>query len=104
MKSKQVSITKTNINSEGELELNPEELLMQLKQRETELSLINSVQHAIMAEMDLQEIYDLVGDKIREKLSKQISYISHFTIAKPTCYIFHTSMEKLPNQDPLPMG
>ncbi len=52
---------KTNKNLEGDLVLPSEELLIQLKQRERERerererasSLINSVQHAIMAEMDL---------------------------------------------------
>lgn len=72
MKSKQVSKPKTNINLKDELVLSPEELLIQLKQREAELSLINSVQQAIMAEMDLQEIYDLVGDKIRELFNAQV--------------------------------
>ena len=72
MKPKQVTQTKTNKNLKGDLVLSQAELLIQLRQRETELSLINSVQQAIMSEMDLQQIYDLVGDKIRELFNAQV--------------------------------
>lgn len=36
------------------------------QQRSAELSVINSVQAALPAELDIQGIYDMVGDKIRE--------------------------------------
>ncbi|MEH6536540.1 MAG: GAF domain-containing protein [Psychroserpens sp.] len=88
MKSKHVSNSKTNKKLEGELLLTPEELLIKLKQRETELSLINSVQQAIMAEMDLQEIYDLVGDEIRELFNAQVVGIYTIDIDKNMEY-FH---------------
>src|SRR5450432_211956 len=37
-----------------------------LDQRTNELAIINSVQQALAAELDMQGIYDAVGDKIRE--------------------------------------
>jgi transcriptional regulator with GAF, ATPase, and Fis domain len=37
-----------------------------LEQRNAELAIINSVQAALAAELDIQGIYDAVGDKIRE--------------------------------------
>ena len=44
----------------------------QLQQREAELSLIKSVQEAIAAEVDMQGIYDLVGDEIRDIFDAQV--------------------------------
>ena len=62
--------------------------LQLLDQRNAELSLINSVQEAIMAEMDLQEIYDLVGDKIRDLFDAQV--VGIYTIdAEKSIEYFH---------------
>ena len=41
-------------------------LLKETEQRAAELAIINSVQAALAAKLDLQEIYDAVGDKLRE--------------------------------------
>jgi transcriptional regulator with GAF, ATPase, and Fis domain len=41
-------------------------LEQQLAQRNAELAIINSIQAALAAKLDIQAIYDLVGDKIRE--------------------------------------
>ncbi len=41
-------------------------LLKETEQRASELSVINSVQAALAAELNIQGIYDTVGDKIRE--------------------------------------
>ncbi|HZM20403.1 MAG TPA: GAF domain-containing protein, partial [Anaerolineales bacterium] len=40
-------------------------LLKETEQRNAELAIINSVQAGLVAKMDIQGIYDLVGDKIR---------------------------------------
>jgi GAF domain-containing protein len=40
-------------------------LLKETEQRNAELAVINSVQAALAAELDIQSIYDAVGDKIR---------------------------------------
>jgi uncharacterized protein YigA (DUF484 family) len=41
-------------------------LLEETQQRNSELAIINSVQAALAAELNIQGIYDTVGDKIRE--------------------------------------
>ena len=38
----------------------------QLAQREAELNLINSIQQGLAAELDFQNIVDIVGDQLRE--------------------------------------
>ena len=43
-------------------------LLKETEQRNAELAIINSVQAALAAKLDIQGIYDTVGDKIREML------------------------------------
>ncbi len=42
------------------------------RQRNAELALINSVQDALAGELELQAIYDVVGDKIRDVFDAQI--------------------------------
>jgi signal transduction histidine kinase/uncharacterized protein YigA (DUF484 family) len=50
----------------------------QLKQREAELAVINSIQQALVAEMDLPDIYNLVGDRLRELFDAQVTIIAVF--------------------------
>jgi len=47
-------------------------LLKETEQRNAELAVINSVQEGLVAQMDMQGIYDLVGDKIREIFNAQV--------------------------------
>jgi GAF domain-containing protein/CheY-like chemotaxis protein len=51
-------------------------LLKETEQRNAELAIINSVQEGLVAKMDMQGIYDLVGDKIREIFDAQVVTIS----------------------------
>ncbi|HEY1518330.1 MAG TPA: GAF domain-containing protein, partial [Solirubrobacteraceae bacterium] len=46
--------------------------LEETRQRNAELALINSVQAAIAGELELQAIYDAVGDRIREVFDAQV--------------------------------
>lgn len=46
-------------------------LLKETEERNAELAVINSVQSALAAELDLQGIYDAIGDKIREIFDAQ---------------------------------
>ena len=46
------------------------------RQRNAELALINSVQDALAGELELQAIYDLVGDKLQEVFDAQVVAIS----------------------------
>ena len=47
------------------------------RQRNAELALINSVQSALAGELELQAIYDVVGDKIQEVFDAQVVDIAH---------------------------
>ncbi|MDI4635112.1 GAF domain-containing protein [Pelomonas sp. V22] len=47
-------------------------LLAETEQRNSELAIINSVQAGLVAKMDMQGIYDLVGDKIRDIFDAQV--------------------------------
>jgi len=51
-------------------------LLKETEQRNSELAIINSVQAGLVAKLDLQGIYDLVGDKIREIFDAPVVVIS----------------------------
>lgn len=68
------------------------DVLNKLKQREAELELINSIQKGLAAEMDIQAIYDLVGDKIRDLFDAQVTGIYSFDREKETEY-FHYLFE-----------
>ncbi len=53
-------------------------LLNETEQRSTELTVINSVQEGLVAQMDIQSIYDLVGDKIRGIFNAQVVSIGSY--------------------------
>src|SRR6266545_3230650 len=55
---------------------NPLSLKQQLAQREAELEIINSVQEGLGSKLDIQGIYDLVGDKLYEIFQPDILYIA----------------------------
>ena len=46
-------------------------LLKETEQRAAELAIINSVQEGLASKLDMQAIYELVGDKLREVLNSQ---------------------------------
>ena len=50
-------------------------LLKETEQRAAELAIINSVQEGLASKMDIQGIYDLVGDKIREIFNAQAIHV-----------------------------
>ncbi|HEX5652001.1 MAG TPA: GAF domain-containing protein, partial [Chitinophagaceae bacterium] len=47
-------------------------LLKETEQRNAELAVINSVQESLAAKMDMQEIYELVGEKMRNIFNAQV--------------------------------
>ena len=53
-------------------------LLKETEQRAQELAIINSVQEGLASKLDMQAIFDLVGDKIRDMFSAQSVIISSF--------------------------
>jgi GAF domain-containing protein len=59
-------------------------LLKQTEQRNAELAIINSVQEGLASKLDMQAIYDLVGDKIRDLLNAGSVWIITFDPAART--------------------
>ena len=53
-------------------------LLKETEQRNAELAIINSVQEGLAAKLDMQAIYDLVGDKIRAIFDAQVVLVGSF--------------------------
>ena len=68
----------------AELEKLLAERTAELIQQGEELAVINSVQEALVKEMDLQAIYDLVGNKIQELFDAQVVGISTVQIEDGT--------------------
>ena len=62
----------TTLASSLSVALENARLVHETRQRNAELALINSVQDALAGELDLQAIYDLVGDKIQEVFDAQV--------------------------------
>ncbi len=56
-------------------------LVHETRQRNAELALINSVQEALAGELEMQAIYDVVGDKIQEIFDAQVVDIAMFDFA-----------------------
>src|ERR1051325_3614265 len=53
-------------------------LLKETEQRTAELAVINSVQEGLAKELDIQAIYDLVGNRIRDLFDAQAVGIATF--------------------------
>ena len=56
-------------------------LVHETRQRNAELALINSVQEALAGELEMQAIYDIVGDEIHEIFDAQVVDIGVFDVA-----------------------
>jgi len=63
-----------------ELERIVEERTSQLSQRVAELAVINSVQEALVRELDMQGIYNLVGDRVQKLFNAQAVIIASFDL------------------------
>lgn len=50
----------------------------EVQQRASELEIINSVQQGLSSKLDIQSIYDLVGEKVRSIFNSQAVVISHY--------------------------
>jgi len=64
--------------AQGNWEEAAEYLEQCLEQRSVELALINSVQEGLSSKYEMQAIYDLVGDKLRDTFNAQIVMISQY--------------------------
>lgn len=86
-----VSLLSTLANSMS-VALENARLFNETEQHNAELAVINSVQEGLVAEMDLQGIYDLVGNRIRDLFGSQVTGIATFDHEKETEY-FHYMFE-----------
>jgi GAF domain-containing protein/CheY-like chemotaxis protein/anti-sigma regulatory factor (Ser/Thr protein kinase) len=68
-------------------------LLKETEQRAQELAIINSVQEGLASRLDIQAIYDLVGEKIRAVFDAQVVTINTFDIENQLT-ILHYGIEK----------
>ncbi len=68
-------------------------LLNETKQRNAELGVINSVQEGLVKQVDLQAIFDLVGDKIKDIFDAEVVGIASFDHNNKT-EIFNYLLEK----------
>ena len=73
MLANQAAVALDNARWTESLEQKVEQRTEELKARVDELAVINSIQTALAAELNIQGIYDTVGDKIREIFNKDIS-------------------------------
>lgn len=81
------------------------QLQKELKQREAELALIKSVQDGLASRMALQNIYDLVGERIRNLFDSQITVIATFDLQTKTQYFnYYTDRQGREYLDPAPMS
>ncbi len=80
-------------------------LVHETRQRNAELALINSIQESIAGELELQAIYDLVGERLREVFDAQVVAIA---ILDEATGLLHTPYAiergvRYPDE-PIPMG
>ncbi len=61
-------------------------LLKEADQRANELAIINSVQQGLASKLDMQAIYDLVGEKIREIFDANVLILATFDLEKNLMY------------------
>ncbi len=76
-------------------------LFNETEQRNAELAVVNSVQEGLVAEMDMQGIYDLVGNRIRDLFDAQVLAIASFDLESNT-EEFHYLYENGPQVIPKP--
>ncbi|HEX5809898.1 MAG TPA: GAF domain-containing protein, partial [Anaerolineales bacterium] len=68
-------------------------LLRETEQRNAELAIINSVQQGLASKLEMQDIYDLVGDKVREIFDSQSVLIVKYDHANELSHIVY-NLEK----------
>ena len=64
-------------------------LLKETEQRAAELAIINSVQEGLASRLEIQAIYELVGDKIRDVFDAQVVTISTFDTEKQQSILWY---------------
>ncbi len=65
-------------------------LLVESNERAAELSIVNSVQEGLASKLDMQHMYDLVGDRIQEIFDAQVVDIAVFDVPQNTIEFVYT--------------
>ena len=65
-------------------------LLAETNERAAELALINEVQRGLAEKLDIQAMYDLVGDKVQEIFDAQVVDIGVFDEARTVVHFPYT--------------
>ncbi|MEW5940467.1 MAG: response regulator, partial [Chloroflexota bacterium] len=81
-------------------------LLQETEQRNAELAVINSIQVALSSKLDMQAIYDLIGDKIRDIFNAESIAINSYDSEQDrigTPYLWSQG-RRLPNEEPIPLN
>ncbi|MCB0120433.1 MAG: GAF domain-containing protein, partial [Anaerolineales bacterium] len=76
----------------------------EVQQRATELEIINSVQQGLSSKLDVQSIYDLVGEKVRGIFNTQAVVISYYDPATNSAsfpYMYWKGERIYPEKQPL---
>ena len=76
----------TTIASSLSVALENARLLVETKQRAAELAIINSVQEGLASQLDMQQMYELVGDKIHEIFDAQAADIGLYDLTTTTIH------------------
>ncbi|MEM8559939.1 MAG: GAF domain-containing protein, partial [Bacteroidota bacterium] len=89
---------------QAELEDTVAERTAEIQQRAEELAVINSVQEGLVAELEMQGIYDLVGDRLQELFDAQVVVIRTFDREHDTEHLRYAveKGERYPFPDPRP--
>jgi serine phosphatase RsbU (regulator of sigma subunit) len=72
------------MSDQASISNNSQALTQELAERQAELAIINSVQQGLASNLDVQAIYNLVGDKIRDIFNHQVVMISTYDPATDT--------------------
>lgn len=76
----------------------------EVQQRASELEIINSIQQGLSSKLDVQSIYDLVGEKVRSIFNSQAVIISYYEPATESAsfpYMFWKGERIYPEKQPL---
>ncbi len=98
-----VKLLKTIANSMS-VGLENARLFNEAEQRNAELAVINSVQQGLVAEMDMQGIYELIGNQLRDLFDAQVTGIYSFnqeTEMEHFHYLFEDGERLFPEPRPL---
>lgn len=80
-------------------------LLKETEQRTAELAVINSVQEGLAKELDMQGIYELVGDRVQDLFNAQVVIIASFDLENSMEYFNYRFEDgKRNTTEPRPLG